>query len=135
MRQIKTIFVVRRNHQIGPETPSKRGAPQYDTFGAKKWPTESCSSSRHTYKYFGKQFVLESLDYKALFRSQRSHPEHACLNPPLGEPSRRLSLRSLLSSPSPCSTGSPPTITSRQNLQHCFKINMPTLVSRYIFPH
>ena len=35
----------------------------------------------------GKKNVLEPpLDYKALLRSQRSHPEHACLNPLLGEP-------------------------------------------------
>ena len=36
--------------------------------------------------------------YKDLLRLQRSHSEHACLNPPLGEPFRRLSLRSLLCS-------------------------------------
>ena len=61
-------------------------------------------SYRHAYKYLCKRFVLESLDQKTLLRSQRSHPEHACLNPILGEPSRRLSLRFLFSSPL-CSSG------------------------------
>ena len=76
-----------------------------------------------------------------LLRSQRSHSEHACLHPPTREPCRWLSFRSLLSSPPSCSSGPPlhyiqdknhpHALNLRQNIQHRFKINIPTLCSRY----
>ena len=81
---------------------------------------------RHTSKHLGKRLVLESLDCKAPLRSQRPHSEDAFLNPPLKEPSRRLSLRSLLSFFAFfLFFGTAPTLTSTQNLHHCFKINIP----------
>ena len=104
------------------------------TFMLPRWPPQHHLVYRHAYKYPRMLIVLESLDYTALLRSQRSHPDHPWLNPPLGEPSRRLSSRSLPSSPSSCASG-PPLQQTKTEFPALLQYEYPHINFNICFPH